>query len=172
MKYKYPRIKPIYPLYQLNKERFRVGAQLGITIEFDDDEGQFWTLSNLLDGVRSFDEVVTEMKRKYPELTVKDIEEGIDFLNDEGLIEETFPGRMIEDRYLANVNYFSRYCKADDDRFEIQEKINNLKILLLGLGGGGSNILTLLAGLGPKMIRMVDYDRVEASNLGRQLLYR
>ena len=78
---------------------------------------------------------------------------------------------MIEDRYLANVNYFSRYCKADDDRFEIQEKINNLKILLLGLGGGGSNILTLLAGLGPKMIRMVDYDRVEASNLGRQLLY-
>ena len=68
MKYKYPRIKPIYPLYQLNKERFRVGAQLGITIEFDDDEGQFWTLSNLLDGVRSFDEVVTEMKRKYPEL--------------------------------------------------------------------------------------------------------
>lgn len=45
MKYKYPRIKPIYPLYQLNKERFRVGAQLGITIEFDDDEGQFWTLS-------------------------------------------------------------------------------------------------------------------------------
>lgn len=113
MKYKYPRIKPIYPLYQLNKERFRVGAQLGITIEFDDDEG---------------------------------------------LIEETFPGRMIEDRYLANVNYFSRYCKADDDRFEIQEKINNLKILLLGLGGGGSNILTLLAGLGPKMIRMVDYD--------------
>ncbi|HAP4500397.1 TPA: ThiF family adenylyltransferase, partial [Enterococcus faecalis] len=30
---------------------------------------------------------------------------------------------MIEDRYLANVNYFSRYCKADDDRFEIQEKI-------------------------------------------------
>lgn len=79
---------------------------------------------------------------------------------------------MIEDRYLANVNYFSRYCKADDDRFEIQEKINNLKILLLGLGGGGSNILTLLAGLGPKMIRMVDYDRVEASNLGRQLLYR
>lgn len=126
MKYKYPRIKPIYPLYQLNKE-IQSWAQLGITIEFDDDEG---------------------------------------------LIEETFPGRMIEDRYLANVNYFSRYCKADDDRFEIQEKINNLKILLLGLGGGGSNILTLLAGLGPKMIRMVDYDRVEASNLGRQLLYR
>lgn len=66
-----------------------------------------------------FDEVVIEMKRKYLELIVKDIEEGIDFLNDEGLIEEMFFGRMIEDRYLVNVNYFSRYCKVDDDRFEI-----------------------------------------------------
>ena len=38
MKYKHPRIKPIYPLYQLNKKQFRVGAQLGITTEFDDEE--------------------------------------------------------------------------------------------------------------------------------------
>ena len=31
-----------------------------------------------------------------------------------------------------------------------RKKINNSTILLLGLGGGGSNILTLLSGLGPK----------------------
>lgn len=41
----------------------------------------------------------------------------------------------------------------------------------MGLGGGGSNILTMLAGLGPKKIIIVDYDNVEYSNLGRQLLY-
>ena len=32
--------------------------------------------------------------------------------------------------------------------------------------------MTLLSGLGPKTVRVVDYDRVERSNLGRQLLYR
>ena len=56
--------------------------------------------------------------------------------------------------------------------YDIQKKINNSTILLLGLGGGGSNILTLLSGLGPKKIKIVDYDRVERSNLGRQLLYK
>lgn len=44
--------------------------------------------------------------------------------------------------------------------------------MLLGLGGGGSNILTLLAGLGPKKVIIVDYDIVEEGNLGRQLIYR
>ena len=50
-----------------------------------------------------------------------------------------------------------------------KEKISETTILLLGLGGGGSNILTMLAGLGPKKIVIVDYDNVEESNLGRQL---
>nr|WP_237334401.1 ThiF family adenylyltransferase [Streptococcus halotolerans] len=39
-------------------------------------------------------------------------------------------------------------------------------------GGGGSNILSLLAGIGPKKLTIVDYDKVESSNLGRQLLYK
>lgn len=172
MKYHYPRIKPIYPLYKLNKKNFRVGAQLGVTTEFDDEKGQFWILSNLMDGFRTFKQIVFEMKNIYPELTSIDIEKGIDLLNEEGLVEETYPGKTIDERYIANVNYFSRFCGAEKNRFEIQEKINNLNILLLGLGGGGSNIVTLLAGLGPKMIRMVDYDKIEPSNLGRQLLYR
>lgn len=47
-----------------------------------------------------------------------------------------------------------------------------LTILLLGLGGGGSNILTLLSGLGPKKIKIVDFDIIEKSNLGRQFLYK
>ena len=36
-KYIRPRIKPIYPVYKLNDLLFRVGAQLGLTTEFEDD---------------------------------------------------------------------------------------------------------------------------------------
>lgn len=52
MKYKYirPRIKPIYPVYQLNNILFRIGAQLGITTEFEDPEGKLYYLVSLLDG--------------------------------------------------------------------------------------------------------------------------
>ena len=34
-RYYKPRIKQIYPVYRLNEMIFRIGAQLGITIEFE-----------------------------------------------------------------------------------------------------------------------------------------
>ncbi|WP_017471376.1 ThiF family adenylyltransferase [Amphibacillus jilinensis] len=172
-KYNNPRIKPIYPLYRLNKEEFRIGAQLGITAEFGDPDGHLWELASRLDG-RNLEHVIKDMIETFPELSRKDIIEGIDLLNNEGFLEETFDKKNdeIPQRYMANVNYFSRYIGTDGNRFDIQRKMSETTILLLGLGGGGSNILTLLSGLGPKKIIIVDYDKVEESNLGRQLLYK
>ena len=170
--YNRPRIKPIYPLYRLNKKEFRIGAQLGITAEFGDPEGQLWELASRLNG-RPVKEVILEMRNLFPELSEEDILEGIKILENEGFLEETLEeqGKDIAERYIANVNYFSRYANIDENRYEYQKKIRQTTILLLGLGGGGSNILTMLAGLGPKKIIIVDYDNVEYSNLGRQLLY-
>lgn len=175
MDYKYinPRIKPIYPLYRLNENVFRIGAQLGITAEFDDPEGHLWELAVRLDG-KSIDKVFSEMLELFSDLSVEDVLYGINLLDEEGFIEETLneDNNGVDERYRANVSYFSRYIGSEGNRFAIQKKLNKSTILLLGLGGGGSNILTLLAGLGPKKIKIVDYDNVEESNLGRQLLYR
>lgn len=38
--YKRPRIKEIYPVYRLDQEHFRIGAQIGITKEFYDPTEQ------------------------------------------------------------------------------------------------------------------------------------
>lgn len=173
MKYKQPRVKPIYPLYRLNENEFRIGAQLGITAEFNDPEKQMWELAKRLDG-SNLREVINEVRELFPELTVEDILEGVQLLDEEGFIEETFKdnGKKVPERYKPNVNYFSRFIGTEKNRYDIQQKISNTTILLLGLGGGGSNILTLLAGLGPKKVIILDYDIVEEGNLGRQLLYR
>lgn len=72
MKYKQPRVKPIYPLYRLNENEFRIGAQLGITAEFNDPEKQMWELAKRLDG-RNLREVINEVRELFPELTVEDI---------------------------------------------------------------------------------------------------
>ncbi|WP_100332623.1 ThiF family adenylyltransferase [Bacillus xiapuensis] len=172
-KYNKPRIKPIYPLYRLNEKEFRIGAQLGITAEFGDPDGQLWELASRLDG-RSVENVIQEMIELFPELSEKDIIEGVTLLDNEGFLEETIyeDNAGIPERYMPNVNYFSRFIGTNGNRFNPQKKINETTILLLGLGGGGSNILTLLSGLGPKKIIIVDYDNVEESNLGRQLLYK
>ncbi|MFU0789087.1 MAG: ThiF family adenylyltransferase [Virgibacillus proomii] len=172
-KYDRPRIKAIYPLYRLNEMEFRIGAQLGITAEFGDPDGHLWELASRLDG-RKVEEVIKEMLELFPELTKGEVLEGIQLLDNEGFLEETLDGHEsgIQERYIANVNYFSRYTGTEGNRFSFQKKINESTILLLGLGGGGSNVLTLLSGIGVKKVIIVDYDNVEESNLGRQLLYR
>lgn len=100
------------------------------------------------------------MLNTFPDLTKEDVMDGLDILSNENLIEETPQevAKKLDERYEANINYFSRYMTYDKSAIDIQKKINASSILLLGLGGGGSNILTLLSGLGPKLIRIVDYD--------------
>ena len=52
-----------------------------------------------------------------------------------------------------------------------QKKILNSKILIIGIGGLGCPLLTYLAASGVGNIGIVDYDKVELSNLSRQTLF-
>ena len=178
MKYKYPRIKKIYPVYRMTKNNFRIGAQRGITKEFTDPTNQLWTLAHLLDGKHSITEVLSAERAAFPKVEMTDnyILDGINLLDSEGFLEEAeiSEKEIIRERYYPNVRYFSKFVGVDKNknRFTPQRKLNNSTVLLLGFGGGGTNILTLLAGLGLKKIKVVDYDVVEEKNLGRQFLYR
>ena len=52
-----------------------------------------------------------------------------------------------------------------------QKKILNSKVLIIGIGGLGCPLLTYLAASGVGRIGIVDYDKVEISNLNRQTLF-
>ncbi len=52
-----------------------------------------------------------------------------------------------------------------------QKKIKKAKILIIGIGGLGCPLLTYLASAGVCNIGIVDYDKVELSNLNRQILF-
>ena len=52
-----------------------------------------------------------------------------------------------------------------------QKKILNAKVLIIGIGGLGCPLLTYLAASGVGKIGIVDYDKVEISNLNRQTLF-
>ena len=55
--------------------------------------------------------------------------------------------------------------------FSGQKKINNAKVLIIGMGGLGCPLLTYLASSGVCNIGIVDYDKVELGNLNRQILF-
>ncbi len=173
----FPRIKPIYPIYRVTPTSFRIGAQINITAEFDDPDGQVWELVQLMDGTRSFPEIVRAMQTKFSDLSVEDVAVGIATLDEEGFVEDAQPSiydaqsNDPETRYVGNVNYFSYYGRLGEKRGRIQDILRHARVVLLGLGGAGSNILPLLAASGIGTIVAVDYDRVELSNLNRQFLY-
>lgn len=52
-----------------------------------------------------------------------------------------------------------------------QHKLRNSKILVVGAGGLGSAILPYLAAAGVGQLGIIDGDRIEASNLPRQVIY-
>ena len=52
-----------------------------------------------------------------------------------------------------------------------QKKIFSSKVLIIGLGGLGCPLITYLAASGVGKIGIVDFDKVEISNLNRQTLF-
>ncbi|MDD4875579.1 MAG: HesA/MoeB/ThiF family protein [Dehalococcoidales bacterium] len=54
---------------------------------------------------------------------------------------------------------------------EGQEKLKKARVVIAGGGGLGSPVAIYLAAAGVGMIRIIDHDRVELSNLNRQILH-
>lgn len=61
-------------------------------------------------------------------------------------------------------------CKALEERHgkDLQDKFSAARVAVCGLGGLGSNIALSLARAGIGTLHLIDYDRVDISNLNRQ----
>ena len=73
-----------------------------------------------------------------------------------------------------NTMDYSRYERQivlDDFGKDSQDRLAAANVLVIGAGGLGCTVLLQLAAIGIGQIGIVDYDKVELSNLHRQILY-
>jgi molybdopterin-synthase adenylyltransferase len=147
----------------------------GVEYTLSDPTGQVTELLALLDGTRSVATVASDLRRQFPELTPRDVMDGIMELDDAGLLEDaaatTGLSRYQQVRYTSNLNFFSTYGQLHHSRFEYQEALRRSRVVLLGVGGIGSTLLYNLAGLGVGQVVALDCDQIELKNLSRQFLY-
>ena len=71
-------------------------------------------------------------------------------------------------------HYFKKYEKQiilKEIGFSGQKKIKSAKVLVVGMGGLGCPLLIYLANIGIQNIGIIDHDKIELTNLNRQILF-
>jgi molybdopterin/thiamine biosynthesis adenylyltransferase len=89
----------------------------------------------------------------------------LDQLTDAGIVSRPIP---VTGRYSRHLLYFDS-IGADHD--SAQSRIGASTVAVIGTGGIGSNVATMLATAGVGRIKLTDGDTIELSNLTRQYLY-
>ena len=85
-------------------------------------------------------------------------------------------GNSVQTQRLPNlssneISRYSRHIIMPEVGMEGQKKLKNSSVLIIGAGGLGTPSATYLAAAGVGRIGIVDFDRIEKSNLHRQILY-
>jgi molybdopterin/thiamine biosynthesis adenylyltransferase len=167
-----PKFKITNPAYVVDDS---VLVQLcGAMFEIEDPDGDVRALLALLDGSRTATEVESAFRQQRPDSTF-DIPAAIAQLDSEGLVEDGAAPTVLDayelERWKRNLGFFETYATLERNKFTMQERLRDCKVGLLGAGGVGSHVSFDLMGLGVRDLTLVDFDKVELSNLNRQILY-
>ncbi|MEA2332916.1 MAG: sulfur-carrier protein adenylyltransferase/sulfurtransferase [Thermoleophilaceae bacterium] len=133
-------------------------------------------LGALRDG-GPWEELVADIVGASPGATAAQLDAALACLIELGVVEDAWdpPGDALSaaeaDRYGRQLAYFGELLPYGSSRVAAQARLKHARVVVLGLGGLGSWAVWALASAGVGTIVGVDGDRVERSNLNRQILY-
>jgi len=149
---------------------------LGLRIPRDGSDA-VWRLLRLMDGTRDLPTLTKALRRTYPGWDATTTRRAVARLEKLGVVEEGEPhGTLPEaeaDRYSRNFDFFSLVTLGTPRRaVDLQLRLRAARVTILGVGAIGTATAASLAAAGVGHLRILDPDRVERSNLNRQILYR
>lgn len=169
--------KEMFPLWNMDRfyyrwddDKLRIGTDDSNTWEIDDPAGIWESLIKHCDGKSSVFKICQEMKSENNLPTDSTIDAIQQFINSLSvtMLSEALIDSNWKERYRTNIAFLTG---EGSNGVDLQKKLENMHITILGLGGGGSTIFSQLVSLGIGNIHIVDDDTVELSNLNRQLLF-
>jgi bacteriocin biosynthesis cyclodehydratase domain-containing protein len=144
----------------------QIGPGSDVVIEGPNEEQQ--ALIAALDGKHSLE----ELEERFG---AGEVGETIAQLRELGIVEDAADDDLIppaeRQRFDRQLRYFSAVGEGGTTPSQCQERLRDASVALIGVGGLGGWSALALAASGVGEIRMVDGDRIEESNLNRQVLY-
>jgi bacteriocin biosynthesis cyclodehydratase domain-containing protein len=121
-----------------------------------------------IDGEHTLDQLREEFGRENVDEVISQLRE-LEAIEDAAEDELLEPGEL--ERFDRQIRYFSDIVTGDLTAAQCQERLREAKIAVLGVGGLGGWSAWALACTGVGEMWLIDNDRVEVSNLNRQILY-
>jgi molybdopterin-synthase adenylyltransferase len=152
----------------------------GRSIIIEDEDGFVHAALTALDGTcsvaRAYARIPASLQAAYSFDMMLDVIQQLDelkLLENVSRLEQD--AKLLPDydmvRWNRNFEFFNAYCSIHQSKFEVQQRIRRAKVVLLGIGGVGTHALLDLVSLGFTNIAALDFDKIEISNLNRQILY-
>ncbi|GAA2276693.1 hypothetical protein GCM10010430_73250 [Kitasatospora cystarginea] len=175
----FPRVKSEHLPFRTPHGTVRIGGEIyGLAAEIRDPHDWVATALDLMDGRRTPPDITRCLLEHFAGLSATQADGLLTALLATGYIEDAVndepatPSGSEADRYSRNLAYFRRVdLRPGHTPRQAQNALARSRVLVLGLGGTGSHAAWALAAAGIGAIHCVDHDRVEASNLTRQVLY-
>ncbi|WP_090943817.1 TOMM precursor leader peptide-binding protein [Nonomuraea jiangxiensis] len=173
-------MKRVHQPFFLPGNRIVIGlSQFGVASEIaDDEDGSIARILALMDGTRTVEDICADFAKTHPDVDDDSVRGVIDDLVDSGFVEDAgapVPANLTEReiaRHESARHFFSWIDTSPrTSPHEIQSRIKDARVSLLGVGGTGSAVAAGLVSSGLGALRIADFDDVEESNLTRQLLY-
>jgi bacteriocin biosynthesis cyclodehydratase domain-containing protein len=144
----------------------RPSADQDVRIERPDESEE--RLLEALDGEHTLEQL-------HAEFGVEKVDDAISQMQELCVIEDAADDDLIDpaelSRFDRQLRYFSDIGGGDLVPSECQRRLREAKVAVLGVGGLGGWTAWALATIGVGEMWLIDGDRVEISNLNRQILY-
>jgi molybdopterin/thiamine biosynthesis adenylyltransferase len=138
-----------------------------------------WVLLGLMDGSRDVPTLTKALRGGRPSWNEAATNRLVSQLERIGVVEEgaalsrTGLSPREADRYSRNLDFFSLVTLGSpQSAVELQLRLRRARVTILGVGAIGTATASSLAAAGVGHLTLIDPDRVEPSNLNRQILYR